>query len=512
MSTDPLGITVASPCAADWDSMAGSDQVRFCTHCEKHIHNLSEMTRGEALRLVRSSGGNLCVRYYRRPDGRVASAADSKLHKITRRASRIAAGAFGAAVSLGASVAAHAQAGSDTRQVVELRRAAAEPSAERVGTALAGNVLDPNGAFVAGAAVTLSNRKTGESVTTATDAAGSYRFESLAPGAYRIAFEAEGFARAEVERVEVSRGVEQRQDSTLGVNSAAAALPQVSNGEGSGSSGASRDAPQDAQDGAKPKAGEQTEELLVVNGGLMIMIQPSDPVVTAAFTNDLPAAKNLIALGADVNVLDRDAHTTALIQAALHGNAEMVSALLGAGADVNAKDTDGDTALTSINDAATAEMVRALISKGAKVNHRNGNGVTPLINAAEYDSPRVLKELLDAGAKVNAKTRDGTTALMQAAIYGRLENVRLLLHASADVNAKDKEGATALKLLRELEETASGTEEATFEVRDGSEASEDSEEAEASKESKESAESNEPEEPDVTQQIINLLLSYGAVE
>jgi Ankyrin repeats (3 copies)/Ankyrin repeat len=405
MSVDQLGLTVASPCAADWDSMKGSEQVRFCTHCEKSIHNLSEMTRRDALRLARSSGGNLCVRYYRRPDGRIASAADSKLHKITRRASRIAAGAFGAAVTFGASVAAHAQPGNDgAQQTVEVRRAAA-PAPEQ-------------------------------------------------------------------------------------------------------------EAAQEAQDDAKPNAegqGEEAKPETFALGGVMIMVEPKDPLVRAAFTDDLPAAKNLIALGADVNVLDLEARTTALIQAALHGNAELVSALLSAGADVNMKDADGDTALTSLNEGATVELVRALLWAGAKVNHRNDYGVTPLINAAEYDNPKVFKALIEAGAKVNAKNKEGTTALMQAAMYGRLDNVKLLLEAGADVNAKDAEGKTALKLLREMEADSSDESDGTeaSEEPEDPKASEASEESEAPEESEESEES---EEPDVTQQIITLLVSYGAIE
>src|SRR5438132_4525413 len=60
-----------------------------------------------------------------------------------------------------------------------------------------GTVSDPSSAAVAQAKVTLINVATQVSATTTTDASGSYRFLSLAPGSYKITVEAAGFAKAE---------------------------------------------------------------------------------------------------------------------------------------------------------------------------------------------------------------------------------------------------------------------------------------------------------------------------
>ncbi len=38
-------ISIASPCKADWNSMSGNDEVRFCEHCNLSVHNLSALTR-----------------------------------------------------------------------------------------------------------------------------------------------------------------------------------------------------------------------------------------------------------------------------------------------------------------------------------------------------------------------------------------------------------------------------------------------------------------------------------
>jgi hypothetical protein len=61
-----------------------------------------------------------------------------------------------------------------------------------------GFVLDPSGAAVAGASVTLHNVDTGVENVGKTSESGNYRFSSLPPGNYRVSAEAGGFKRTEV--------------------------------------------------------------------------------------------------------------------------------------------------------------------------------------------------------------------------------------------------------------------------------------------------------------------------
>src|SRR5687767_12955814 len=64
-------IEVQSPCSRDWSDMTGSDQQRFCHHCQRHVHDLSAMTRSEAETLICQNAGQLCVRFSRLRDGRI---------------------------------------------------------------------------------------------------------------------------------------------------------------------------------------------------------------------------------------------------------------------------------------------------------------------------------------------------------------------------------------------------------------------------------------------------------
>jgi hypothetical protein len=62
--SSPLDLAqIAQPCQRPWEEMTGDDRKRFCTACNKTVHNLSAMPRDEAERLLCESAGSLCVRY-----------------------------------------------------------------------------------------------------------------------------------------------------------------------------------------------------------------------------------------------------------------------------------------------------------------------------------------------------------------------------------------------------------------------------------------------------------------
>jgi protocatechuate 3,4-dioxygenase beta subunit len=62
-----------------------------------------------------------------------------------------------------------------------------------------GTILDSNGAAVPNATVSLVNSDTNVTVTHNSDAAGVYRFVSIAPGNYTVSASAPGFTTVKVE-------------------------------------------------------------------------------------------------------------------------------------------------------------------------------------------------------------------------------------------------------------------------------------------------------------------------
>ncbi|PYS49007.1 MAG: carboxypeptidase regulatory-like domain-containing protein, partial [Acidobacteria bacterium] len=66
-----------------------------------------------------------------------------------------------------------------------------------------GTVIDPNGAAVPGATVTVTNLGTNQSTTVTTSESGAFAVASLDPVTYSISIEAQGFKKAVVQSVKV---------------------------------------------------------------------------------------------------------------------------------------------------------------------------------------------------------------------------------------------------------------------------------------------------------------------
>jgi ankyrin repeat protein len=407
---------IPAPCEADWDSMIGNDQVRFCEHCHLHVTNLSALTRQEAMRLVARSEGRLCVRFVKRLDDSVVTKQlPQKLHQIGRRVSRIAAGAFTATLSL-SSAAAQTSVVSSQPPVQSI---ATQPQLD-VGSTLTGVVADPQGAVVPNATLTLTSLKDNSYFTYTTADDGMYRFSLLPAGPYRLLVEAFSF-ESRTEDVRLTDGGERTLNIELQV-------PQVFE---------------------EVEVTSDTQVVQFSGGGAIAFIEPESPLVKAAFHDDLEAVKDLAFSALDLNARDKNVNMTALEQAVENGNLEIVRTLLLAGASVNAKNDNGATALMYLRDNASAALVRELVSARAKVNARDESGGTALMQAAEESNYEVIKELLDAGAKVDLADANGKTALMFAATNEDPRVTKLLIDAGADVNAKDHEGKTALMMAGE---------------------------------------------------------------
>jgi hypothetical protein len=115
-------VAIASPCSVSWADMQGDSDTRFCEQCEKHVHNLSMMSRQEAEAVIAAAQGReICVRLYRREDGTVLTddCPVGVRHRYWRRTSGIAAaGLLLAALGLAAytqlACSVHVQSGAAT--------------------------------------------------------------------------------------------------------------------------------------------------------------------------------------------------------------------------------------------------------------------------------------------------------------------------------------------------------------------------------------------------------------
>jgi len=433
-------VAVKTPCTQDWNLMYGNDEVRFCEHCVKHVHDLSAMTRKEAEKFAAASNSSVCVRYIRRPDGNIQTASD-RLYQISGRASRLAAGVFGASLSLASSAYAQetvlvplpvrGQAVSTDTPKIETQRA-------NVNDAIFGTVSDPMGAVVPGAEVILTDQKTGATQTVRSDSEGYYSFTTVEEGTYKLEFKSPGFTTRIIENIGYKARSNAKFDVTLDVGA--------------------------------------------IMGDMMVSITPQyeNQLVRAVLEKVPERIDLLIAQGANVNEKDNNGGVTALHIAVREGDLENVRMLLKFGAKVNARDDQGRTALMHIgeglaseesdegeenagNDQSDApdetaaetgtnparvvsEIFGLLIAHGAKINLRDSEGFTALMCAAQKYNPQLLQLLIVHRANLNIQSKTGRTALIEAVDAGELENVKILLQAGADVNLKDDDGKTALSL------------------------------------------------------------------
>ncbi|MEP7150023.1 MAG: ankyrin repeat domain-containing protein [Acidobacteriota bacterium] len=421
-------LSVKTPCTEEWGRMAGTDQVRFCSHCSKNVNDLSSMTRAEAMRLVRRSNGRLCVRYIKHPTTGAPMYAE-QLIQISRRAPRVAAGVMAASMSL--STFAYSQGGVGSTKIERSTQPGIErsllPSPVKEPTPVSengapaattmsdvpethgsvwGTITDENGGVIPGATVALLDKKGGEVAENVTDYDGVYRLEQVPLGRYQLVVAAEHFRKL-MALIEVTAANERIETLTLDVRTEMVTMGVVA-----------------------------------IMPTTLQLVEPSNPLTIAVADEDLDTVRDLIAAGEDVNRADDDG-STPLFAAVRSGNLEIVRLLIDFGAKVNVRNEEKETPLMMLDEDSPVEMVELLIRSGAKVNRVANDGDTALIRAAKGAQPAVLKALIDAGADLDVRNKEGVTALMNAADDENLENVRLLVLAGADINIRDEEGDNA---------------------------------------------------------------------
>jgi len=184
-----------------------------------------------------------------------------------------------------------------------------------------------------------------------------------------------------------------------------------------------------------------------------IHAQEPDLLLEKVMQNDLGAAKELVASGADIDQQNQYGHTP-LIIASNYGFEEIASFLISAGADIHVQGSDGATALIAAA-SHSRELVEILLSKGADINAKLSNGTGAFTQSTngvlmERVSLEVAELLLANGADVDEAPSEGGseghTSLIRAAGNDHEGLVRFLIEHGADVNAKAKNGSTPLSV------------------------------------------------------------------
>ena len=345
-------LQVSEPCSAVWDSMSGDERVRFCSQCRKQVHNLSEFTPREALDLVLREGGLLCLSIERDARGvpRTRALAEP-LYQISGRVSRLAAGAFSAALTLCSAAAVRAQ------------ESAPEP-ARQVATAPAQINPEPAPA---------------QETQTNTLPPGEQRERPMVMGRVMVR------PREPLVQAAMSNDLE--------------AVKRLLLFEGADVNVIDRSYGTTALAHAFMNGNREMMRELLWRGARvnLRLAYRQTALMRLGDETTAEAVRDLLDAGAKVNLRDDDGDT-ALMFAAEQGRADVVQLLLWAGAKVNARNGEGRTALMNAAASGSEEAVRLLLQAGADFTLRDSEGHTALWHARDSESDEAAALLIAYGA------------------------------------------------------------------------------------------------------------------
>lgn len=175
--------------------MTGDEQVRFCSQCNLHVYNFAELTEEQIATLLATTGGRLCARLYQRADGTILTRdCPVGVRAATKRVARMAGAVLTAVLSLCAGALGQTQTKSKQDACTNIPalkiKQTPTPSTQ---TTFTGTVIDPAGAVMPGAIVTLTNEQTKQKLITMTGEMGEFALAELPAGQYTLEIAAVGF-------------------------------------------------------------------------------------------------------------------------------------------------------------------------------------------------------------------------------------------------------------------------------------------------------------------------------
>ncbi|WP_341814053.1 MULTISPECIES: ankyrin repeat domain-containing protein [unclassified Wolbachia] len=177
-------------------------------------------------------------------------------------------------------------------------------------------------------------------------------------------------------------------------------------------------------------------------------ILSTEQLFDAVRRNNLSEVKNLLSMGADVNIRDRRGWAPLHYASDNDNKLDTSRAILNRNANIEAKTNIGETPLHIANAYGQLKIIELLIDKRANIEAKTNDGLTPLHVAIQHNNttPKIIEFLIDKGVNIEAKIKDDQTPLHHAVFKDRLDIVRVLSSRGANIEAKTSDGKTPLDL------------------------------------------------------------------
>lgn len=415
-------LRVISPCNEIWEMMEGNDKIRFCSHCQKTVNNISSLTREEAIDLAYKSKGNLCVKYYRKSDGTIRFITtnpnfnqNDENKNNNDSLVKFAAGLFfAAALTSVTPVMAQTRDISDPVRILSEYRQSSQQSPVFDGSSsISGTILDTKGALVAGVNITLTSKTTGATFSTTSNEFGNFSFSSIPEDDYVLVTETPGFKKTETDlssltdpKIQIALNVSDEQETVTvgGVMAFSPGEEMISyyeertnlreNGE---KRNELSDDIKEIFDAISNNDIKKVKAKLKKTNHLSLFDEEGETLLSYAIGNE-KILKLLLKARADVNITNKF-FTTALMYASVRDNTKIANLLINYGANVNAVDINGRSPLIFASADNNLEMLKLLLMFGANINIQDSFGKTALSYAKEYKHEEIENLLKSIGAK-----------------------------------------------------------------------------------------------------------------
>ncbi|EAY20115.1 hypothetical protein TVAG_366230 [Trichomonas vaginalis G3] len=161
------------------------------------------------------------------------------------------------------------------------------------------------------------------------------------------------------------------------------------------------------------------------------------------YKNDIQSIKEVLDLGADINLPDETNQTPLQIAINMKRN-DLLLSLIDNGANVNLKNKVGISPIIFAAQKGFIEGVQLLLSKNANVNDCDNLRMTPLHYAVKGGYIDLVHYLLQEGADPKISDINKQTLLMSSIFLENYEIASLLLEKGVDPNEVDKNGYSAM--------------------------------------------------------------------